>query len=160
MGVAVSCSLFGVARAATQIAPSRVVLHYSSRSNVQPAPALIRTTSGVIRYALSLYSAGDSPSDLELLLLSVDRASDERNLFYPPGTNLHGLQPWMFQASTFSQGIDKALYGRDRVFRLKWLSIVVESKILKVELERVPDSSAMYEFKTLDVLVTIHSDRH
>jgi hypothetical protein len=155
-------SLSGAATSELQIAPVQAVLHFSSHSRGQTASVPIKTTRGVTVYVLTLAKESNldpEPSELELFLRNAHEGAEGWNFFYPPGTNWHGMQPWFLPADDFAHGVGRTLYGPVRVFDLKWLGIVVQIKLLKADLKPIRGSEPDYEFKSLDMLVRIHSMR-
>lgn len=144
-----------------QIIPFHGTLKYSAISDQWPN-LTVKATNGSPAYVLTLLPERDIRGrlvHLDLVLHRPGTSPDARNLLEPPG-RWHGLQAYDFNASDFTNGPGRSVYGPTRTIEIKNRKLNVTFSISKAEITRVADQPAEdgdYVFKAFAVDVEIDS---
>jgi hypothetical protein len=146
-----------------QGASFQAVLRYSAKPQERLMSLPIATLDAHGTYEVSLVPEVDTDQHVVVLDLVLGRrgekADTSRNLFYPPGTNWHGLQPWIFGASDFRRGIAKSINGASRYVHVEYRGIVVQIDVLKADILPVRGKDFSSSFASFEVAVRIRSAR-
>jgi hypothetical protein len=142
-----------------QIIPFHGTLEYSAASGQWPS-LTVKAANGSPAYVLTLLPVRDAKENLvhiDLVLHRPGAGPDARNLLEPPG-RWHGLQAYDFNASDFTHGPERSLYGPTRIIGIKNRKLNVTFSISKAEIAPVadrPTEDSGYVFKAFAVDIEV-----
>lgn len=137
------------------IRPLHALVTYHPSSETPTWSPFVYSESGRKAYLLWLFLERDvnqRPIGVDLVLNRAGDKDWDGNLLNPRW-NWHGLQPYMFVASDFSNGPGKSIFGPRRVIRVERIGILVKIDVLDAHVHAPAKDD--YEFTELrmDILV-------
>ncbi|MHB1206090.1 MAG: hypothetical protein ACYCZX_11005 [Rhodospirillaceae bacterium] len=123
-----------------QIIPLHGELEYSAASGEWPN-LTIKAANGSPAYVLTLWLQKDikgNLSHIDLVLHLPGTRADASNLLDPSG-RWHGLQAYDFNASDFTNGPERSIFGKTRTIEIKNRKFNVTFSISKAEIVPVAD---------------------
>lgn len=139
-----------IAAVSMSIVPLRTTARITSQLIGGRWSVPVKSSNGNVAYILSLEPEVDVGNHLvfvELVLRPAGKNAAKTNLLEPSG-NWHGLQPFMFPANDFVDGVEKAAFGKTRKWTLKSLGLEVQVTVKEAKVRPI---SSDYQFDSLNL---------
>lgn len=153
-----SLILGGFAVAQSPVVPLETTVHFHP-DVAWSAP--LRDKAGKVEYLLSLDPQRDLHGHVVMVELVLHRpgdASDSPNLLYD-GKNLHGAQPFTFDAIDLQHGVELSGFGAERTIRLESIKMQIMTRLLGASVRTASGRSfaGTPEIASLDLFLRLSS---